>query len=490
MKKIFLFLLLTAFAVCCKRDNVKPGTVTVTGRVENYNGKNANLSLLVEQPGAENVRQALIVDEDGRFSFSFKAFSSFDAMLLDNNTFANINFIYHPGDSIHISFSANGKMIPLMKSVKFSGNASETNNQIIKFQILREKHKLGYGAVDPETAYKLSEPDFTERMSEIRQRQRTLADSVIHAGHFSKEAEIWIKDFACETYYYFLWDYGSENKLSDSYYNYDAEISSFSSGQLVSWFITKGRILNYFRDVLLPSMRKKYGSAEEDTVKGNADSLMIEFLYGQSSNKLLNDLILASYYSEQFGKREIDGYSRNERLIKSKIGESFIMEALEENYKKTYDHINNPQRLTDTILTKIKNTPIDGIVNKILQENRGRVIYLDCWATYCGPCRKEMVYSKELMEKLQDKDISFVYVCLDSNEKEWKSIVSGFKMKGGRHYLLNREQSKYFRNLMGIHGIPFYFLIDKKGRIVDRGSTLRPDNKQTESKISRLLQIS
>ena len=74
----------------------------------------------------------------------------------------------------------------------------------------------------------------------------------------------------------------------------------------------------------------------------------------------------------------------------------------------------------------METTPIKETFNKILQENKGKVIYIDCWATWCGPCKKAMPDSKKLMKKYEGTDVSFVYVCIESEEKLWKKLISEF----------------------------------------------------------------
>ena len=486
-----LFLSMTTFLFSCnKGKKAEQKKVTLSGNIENYNGSNADLYLLIKQPGYDDVRQSLKIDSNGYFSFNFKTFTSLDAMLLDKKTFANLNFIYHPNDSIHIQLTANKKQIPLMESARFSGDGSETNNQIIQFQVAREKHNLGYGAVDTKTAYKLGERDYLKVLNEVKDKQLALADSFINTRSVTEEAREWIKNFATQTYYYYMGDYSYDNEVSESYHHYDPDISSFSKNDLTSWYIIKNRVNNYFSYILTPMMIKEFSPIMTDIEKGkvNTDSLIIDFLYKNSDNNLLNQLIIADYFSTQLKKRILTGYEQNEQLLKSKLVEPFVFNALADNYKKTYNQINNPQGLTKMVLKKIENTPIEETVNKILNENNGEVIYLDCWATWCGPCRKEMPYSKKLMGRFKNKNVSFVYVCIDSEEKIWKSFLSNFQLNGGQHYFLNSEQSKYFRNAMNVQGIPCYFLIDKEGNIIEQGSHLRPSDKQTEIKINELLE--
>ena len=132
----------------------------------------------------------------------------------------------------------------------------------------------------------------------------------------------------------------------------------------------------------------------------------------------------------------------------------------------------------------LKNTSAEKIYSRILEDNKGKVIYLDCWETACSPCRAEMPYSKKLMAKFDTAQVAFVYVCFYSDEDKWKGLLSEWQL-GGQQYLADRNQSKYLSKAFSISGFPHYMLIDTKGNIVETG--LRPSYDDTYSKIKGLI---
>lgn len=123
---------------------------------------------------------------------------------------------------------------------------------------------------------------------------------------------------------------------------------------------------------------------------------------------------------------------------------------------------------------------------KILSENKGKVIFLDCWSTWCSPCVKSMPDSKTLMEKFKDEDVVFIYVCIESFQKSWERVVPKFNHNLGQHYRLTMKQSKSFKEMMKVEYVPTYFLIDKKGEVIEQGFHLHPGDKLTEEKIIKL----
>lgn len=493
--KIFTnILILTIFitAVSCTRKNIfsKKEQIIVTGKIHQYNGRNAKLYFVYSQPGMKHSRELLEIDSTGNFEYRIKGYIPLDAMIIERNTFANINFIYHPGDSIHLEFESNAKQIPLLKTVKFSGDGAKTNNQLIKFQILREVNNLGYGVINPKEAYKKNTNDFILEMDSVKEQQLNIYRKFIKDYSPTKEAKNWAGLFAIETYFYFLDDYGFEQKnLPDNYYNYNKEILPLTFDKLICWKILAYRINRYHSTIIKPKMIQHFASQIDAIKTGtkNIDSLMINFIYRNSSHSLLNQLSIADYYTTQFAANEIGGYEKNQELIKTKLDNAFIQEPLQGKYQNVFDFLNKPNDLTGVLLKKIEDTPVNEIFIKILEENKGKVIFLDCWATWCGPCKKAMPYSKLLMKKFEGKDVSFVYVCIESEEKIWKKLLSEFQLNEGQHYLMDKKQSEYFRDIMKVGGIPCYFLINKKGELMEQGHHLHPEEKLTEEKITKLL---
>lgn len=107
----------------------------------------------------------------------------------------------------------------------------------------------------------------------------------------------------------------------------------------------------------------------------------------------------------------------------------------------------------------------------ILNQNKGKVIYVDLWATWCGPCLMEMPASVALQEKLKGRDIAFVTITVDApkDKDKWKkALVTHSLNKGGyQNYMIDVKSPL----AVFIHGqpngvaIPQYILIDKSGAV-------------------------
>lgn len=107
------------------------------------------------------------------------------------------------------------------------------------------------------------------------------------------------------------------------------------------------------------------------------------------------------------------------------------------------------------------------ILAELRAKHKGKVIYIDVWATWCGPCLTEFSYLKELKaNKL--KDVVYVYLCGQSTKKTFDLMVKKYELIG-ENYFLDKDQYSRFDKEVNITGFPTYMVITKEGKLVREG---------------------
>ena len=112
----------------------------------------------------------------------------------------------------------------------------------------------------------------------------------------------------------------------------------------------------------------------------------------------------------------------------------------------------------------------DELFREILKPCEGKVVYLDVWGTWCGPCKKEMEYVSAIKQAMKDKEVVFLYLANGSPEVSWKNIIKEYSLTGEQvvHYNLPNKLQNILEKYLQIKHYPTYLLIDRNGEIVDR----------------------
>ena len=82
-----------------------------------------------------------------------------------------------------------------------------------------------------------------------------------------------------------------------------------------------------------------------------------------------------------------------------------------------------------------------------LADFRGKVVYLDFWATWCAPCIRQIPYSKKLAETFKNETVVFINISIDKDMERWKSFINKQKMHGINLIATEGESSKVAKDL-------------------------------------------
>jgi len=127
-------------------------------------------------------------------------------------------------------------------------------------------------------------------------------------------------------------------------------------------------------------------------------------------------------------------------------------------------------------------------LDDLIAANKGKVIYVDIWASWCGPCKQMMPASAALKERYTGKDVAFLYISIDTNMSAWASSAASFNLETSESFIArNYPKASFFQN-NNVSNIPRYFLYDKTGRMID-DDAMRPVDQDLSNTIDALLKI-
>jgi thiol-disulfide isomerase/thioredoxin len=159
------------------------------------------------------------------------------------------------------------------------------------------------------------------------------------------------------------------------------------------------------------------------------------------------------------------------------------------------DYLKNELREHEISIRKIEEgflavdfsgTDINGKIHK-LSDYKGKVVYVDVWATWCGPCKAQIPHLKKLEKKYQDKPVVFMSISVDKekNREKWKNYVISKELKGVQIMDGKAFESEVVKAYK-VYSIPRFLIFDKEGRIVSTKAP-RPSTGEVEKILDKLL---
>lgn len=479
----YLTLVVVLFVSCAPKGNtLEPKRTVISGVVKNFTEETGVITVNYCDPLSNERKFAQNLSESNGY-FQVEHDYTFSQNLTLSFARKFINIFVHPGDSIFVTIDANEDF---KDGITFSGDNSELNKELFLWT------DYSYPILNWDIQLEFNSPD--ELLASLKREFQKSKDS-ISAYSERENMSVFLKEWA-----YIDRKYIIANSLIDYY------IEHSSSER--TWDIFTDPIFDVFNDdnfhsnIFSIHADACMGALSRSDVEINrlisekayipAIRLVIERLHNRAPEGIVREYMLFNYlkgainqmpeiydsvpeikaaFSHDFFKKELEKIV----LEKTKVQESAKIPVSASKLKGVlYLADGTPEELSDIKL-----------LTHLAEKHKGKVLYIDVWATWCGPCKEEFNHTQPLHNYFKGKDVVFVYLCLGSNFDAWIPAIEQFKISG-EHYFLDATASTLFMGENNLPGYPSYLIIDKNGGI--DYSAPRPSNLEAAIKeIERLL---
>lgn len=444
MMKNLAILLVTIALFSCKEE-IKPTYVVFEGNVENNSAETAmifgnDFEIKIPISDTGTFSDTLDIDIDGFYTLRIGREST-SIYLIKNSNFA-------------VKLDAK----EFDETLLYSGDVASENNYLAAKYLLSEK-EMSFSDV-----FKMSESDFLKEISVYKDNYIKLLNESLYLSETFIELESKELEYAhimnLENYpgYYIYLTSDKSFKVSESFYG---SIKDINFKDTIAFRNSHG-----YQKMLLTH----YGRLSDENSGLEKYNKTVSFLKNVDFNlpngyakdnlmsKFLTYNLKADESLEEAYNLYINANPNSENLPKITENYNLLKNLTLGNKSPTFDYENHKGGTTS------------------LNDLKGKYVYVDVWATWCGPCKREIPYLKEVEMEYHDKNIAFVSISIDvkKDHDTWIKMVDDKDLAGVQLFADNDWKSKFVTDY-GIKGIPRFILIDDEGNIVNSDAP-RPSN--------------
>jgi thiol-disulfide isomerase/thioredoxin len=433
MKKVY-YILLIFVIISCKKQEEK---FVISGKSENL----INDTIILSK---RNFEKKIILNNQGQFKEVVENnFGYFNLKFQENN----ISLYLEPEFNLNISLDDNSS------KTKFK-NLGKYENEYLKLKDSL-KGKLSDKELNMMSLYSKKENKFLKLIDSIKivyknllNSQNKLSEKFLNLENKWIEVNADIKINRYRTYHKSITN-NTDFKVSNQF---PKKYENININDIKNIEIQDGIYIDYIKDYLEYNHRKNY--------KKN-DSIDFQLAYLNFINKAISEINTKNkilYSVARFGLKKTKRTKEYFTEYKKNTTEKKYHKQIEKIYKETIRL--QPGSIAPYFEFENKNGKI-----VTLNELKGKILYVDIWGTWCGPCLAMFPYLKTLEKEFNNTDIQFIGICMDENKENWLKVIEEKELGGIQLYTsLSNEK---FKKDYGINSYPRYMLIDKEGKIIN-----------------------
>jgi len=361
---------------------------------------------------------------------------------------------FKKGQNVHVSIDASD----FFKSIIYSGDLKKENNYNVS------KSKLRANLVgDTKEYFVVPLNDF---LPKIKKTRDTLFSLLANSELSQKDTELEKRLIKYE----YLQTYNNYKKFYNYHKKVDPVLPDDYFDPILGMNIDDDEIFRYsraYRNLIIENFRL----SSKIALSKDTSLTIIDFVKNKISDLKSADIReqIASMLFREI-KEENENIDNDYDKIMTLLASDRMKEKLTLRYKSAIT------TTSGTASVDFNYENFDG-GSISLQELRGKLLYIDVWATWCGPCIKEMPALKELVKEYAKKDIEFVSISIDGKNDydKWKKMVPEKNVGGIQLYDADGLDSDFMK-AFSVSLIPRFMMIDSEGKIITAKAP-RPSSK-------------